>query len=110
LSLSKQNKKILEPEPGLVLITLSTWYSERIKKERVVAAAAKLIQGESSTSVSTLIPERCSPRKLYCPQIQKLFELFGHSKMRIADLEGCELLTLLIFNRGVQANMLDVEL
>jgi hypothetical protein len=24
-SLSKQNKKILEPEPGLVL-TLSTWY------------------------------------------------------------------------------------
>jgi hypothetical protein len=89
--------------------------SERKKKERAAAAAAKLIQGESSTSASKLMPERCSPRKsspekslragagavvnwsvsddvrmvlvACCPQIQKLFELLGHSSNR-AELQG----------------------
>ena len=36
---------------------------ERKRKERGAAAAAKPIQGESSTSVSTLMPARSSPRK-----------------------------------------------
>ncbi len=89
--------------------------SDRKKKERSAAAAVKIIQGESSTSASTLMPQRCSPRKsspekslragaatvvnwsssddvrmvlvASCPKIQKLFELLGHPSNR-GELEG----------------------
>jgi len=90
--------------------------SERKKKERSEAAAAKDMQAEFSSSASTLMPNRVSPRKLSpqkalragaatvpvnwsssddvrmvlvacCPEIQKLFELLGHPSNRF-ELQG----------------------
>ena len=82
---------------------------ERKRKERGAAAAAKPIQGKSSTSASTLMPARSSPRKspkqslcpgpvsvlnwspsddvrmvlVACsPQMQQLFGMVGHASNR----------------------------
>ena len=87
---------------------------ERKRKERGAAAAAKPIQGESSTSASTLMPARSYPRKspekslrpgpvsvlnwspsddvrmvsVACsPQMQQLFGMVGHASNR-GELQG----------------------